>query len=63
MRIKTATRRYVGTLGMSFLKNGADDVDHRARNKARRDIGRALIEEALLDEETAAEVLARSFPL
>jgi hypothetical protein len=53
MRIKTATRRFVRTLGTSFLKNGADDVDHRARNKARRDVGKALIEEALLDATSA----------
>ncbi len=50
--LNQACRRIRGNRGSSFLTHGADNYDHKGLNKARRQLGRALIEEALEPEPT-----------
>jgi len=48
--INQATRRIRNTRGSSYLTHGADNYDHRGLNKARRNLGKALIEEYLTED-------------
>jgi len=60
MNIKSATRRTRNTIGSSFLTRGGDDYDHRASNKARRQMNDAVISEQL--NEVAPVVVAEKDP-
>ena len=45
--LAAATRRFRNRQGDSFLTHGGDDHDHKAMNRARRELNKALIAEQL----------------
>jgi hypothetical protein len=54
MKLATAQKRLRGVKGSSFLTHGSDSYDRSGLQVALRNLGRALIEEQLRDQETAA---------
>lgn len=60
--IAQATRRLRNTKGNSYLTHGGDDYDHKARNKARRQMDSAVIAEQMEEgTEVKNEAPSQSF--
>lgn len=53
MKLATAQAKIRSARRSSFLVKGGDDFDHRAMNKARRQLDRAIINEAIDDKPIA----------